>query len=174
MIYFTADTHFGHENIIKLCDRPFANKHDMDHTLISNWNDVVTDSDTVYHLGDFGFKSSAAYLRDIMGRLNGKIILIRGNHDKNTIKANNQCDRFDSVHDMLEIDVDGKHVFLCHYPTLEWPRYHQGSYHLFGHVHGNIPSHKLDPRQADVGVDVHDYTPVTFDQLINMGRLCQT
>lgn len=167
MNYFIADTHFGHENIIKLCNRPFANKHEMDRVMIYQWNEIVTNEDRVYHLGDFGFKASASYLKKIMEQLNGQIIFIQGNHDQNTIKANNQCGRFTAVHDRLEIDEDGYHIVLDHYPILEWPRYHKGSWHLFGHVHGNLSKDKLSPRQADVGVDVWDFRPVTFEQIRN-------
>ena len=52
MIYFTADTHFGHYNVIRFCDRPFASAEEMDKAMIQNWNDRVTGNDTVYILGD--------------------------------------------------------------------------------------------------------------------------
>ena len=51
MIYFTADTHFGHYNVIRFCDRPFASAEEMDEAMIQNWNDRVTGNDTVYILG---------------------------------------------------------------------------------------------------------------------------
>lgn len=165
MIYFTSDQHWGHANIIKLCDRPFVSQHAMDDYMIQAWNDTVSDDDTVYHLGDFGFKASVSYLEGIMMRLNGKIILIRGNHDKNTLKANNRNPRFVSVHDRLEIDVDGKHIVLDHYPMLEWPGSNRGAWQLFGHTHGNIAISRLSPRQAEVGVDLWDFTPITFEQI---------
>lgn len=169
MTYFTSDQHWGHENIIKLCDRPFIHKHEMDAEMIKRWNDVVNDSDTVYHLGDFGFKASSSYLESIMWRLNGKIILIPGNHDKVTIKAAIRCNKIEVVGKIHEIDIDGEHVVLCHYPMLEWPRYHKGSWHLFGHVHGNIAPSTLPPKCCDVGVDVWDFRPITFEQIRNDG-----
>lgn len=52
MIYFTADTHFGHYNVIRFCDRPFASAEEMDEAMIQNWNERVTGNDTVYILGD--------------------------------------------------------------------------------------------------------------------------
>ena len=52
MIYFTADTHFGHCNVIRFCDRPFASAEEMDEAMIQNWNERVTGNDTVYILGD--------------------------------------------------------------------------------------------------------------------------
>jgi len=78
MIYFTSDTHFDHENIIKYCNRPFKDVNHMNESMIENWNNTVNDTDTVMHLGDFSFKSDK-----FINRLNGNITLIKGNHDKN-------------------------------------------------------------------------------------------
>lgn len=55
MIYFTADTHFGHENVIRFCDRPFSSANEMDEAMIANWNARVKGDDTVYVLGDMFF-----------------------------------------------------------------------------------------------------------------------
>ena len=79
MIYFTADTHFGHYNVIRFCDRPFASAEEMDEAMIQNWNDRVTGNDTVYILGDMFFRSTNA--EEILKRLKGKKRLIVGNHD---------------------------------------------------------------------------------------------
>lgn len=80
MIYFIADTHFYHENIIKYCNRPFKNSKQMNEYIVNKWNSVVTKDDIVYHLGDVGFGSTDE-LKELVGRLNGTKILIRGNHD---------------------------------------------------------------------------------------------
>lgn len=60
MIYFTADTHFGHENVIRFCDRPFSSANEMDEAMIANWNARVKGDDTVYVLGDMFFRSTNA------------------------------------------------------------------------------------------------------------------
>ncbi len=52
-IWFTSDTHFGHANIIRFCDRPFKDIQEMNERLIANWNAVVRPGDSVYHMGDF-------------------------------------------------------------------------------------------------------------------------
>lgn len=81
MKYFViADTHFNHKNIIDYCNRPFKDVEDMNETMIKNWNETVSNTDVVIHLGDvaFGNKEDA---KKILGRLNGRKILIRGNHD---------------------------------------------------------------------------------------------
>ena len=81
MVYFTSDLHLGHENVIKLCNRPFDSIEEMDAALIRNWNRKVTNGDTVYVLGDLIYKSKKPpeeYLR----QLKGKKHLIVGNHDR--------------------------------------------------------------------------------------------
>lgn len=77
-IYITADTHFGHANMIPYCGRP----KDFDNLLIENWNKTVKPEDMVIHLGDVIMgQDSANRLLPIMSQLNGKKILCRGNHD---------------------------------------------------------------------------------------------
>jgi len=78
MIWFTADTHFDHKNILSLSSRPFDNIEDMNKSLIVNWNRKVTNYDTVYVLGDFAWKNPAPYIE----QLNGEKLFIRGSHDK--------------------------------------------------------------------------------------------
>ena len=80
-IFFTSDSHFCHSNIIKFCDRPFKDVEEMNEILIDNWNKTVGPNDIIYHLGDFCFAGSAEW-HSILGRLNGRIHLILGNHDE--------------------------------------------------------------------------------------------
>ena len=79
-IFVISDTHFGHENIIKYCNRPFTSVEEMDNRMIKNWNETVSNKDTIIHLGDFGL-GNKEYIKSIIGKLNGKKILIMGNHD---------------------------------------------------------------------------------------------
>src|SRR5581483_5246031 len=95
---FTSDTHFGHKNVIRYDERPFRDMDHMREMLIKNWNDTVTPSDTVYHLGDVAFLGTTA-TREIVNRLNGRKILIRGNHDGSWEHSRNMG--FDEVHDNL-------------------------------------------------------------------------
>ena len=81
MIYYIADMHFGHENVIRFDDRPFADTEQMDEVLIQNWNERVTADDTVYVLGDAFWKNEENSIR-IMQRLQGHKHLIQGNHDR--------------------------------------------------------------------------------------------
>ena len=81
MYFFTADQHFGHENIIRFCNRPFGSAEEMDRELIRRHNEVVSPGDTVVHAGDFAFRNARppqSYLEE----LNGEHVLVRGSHDR--------------------------------------------------------------------------------------------
>ena len=159
--WFTADTHFGHAAIIRLARRPFKTVEEMDAKLIARWNSVVAPGDTVWHVGDFCYKASLA-VDAYRERLNGRIHLIAGNHDTQTIK--HHAHLFASVDDIREIESAGQRILLCHYPMREWPGAWRGAWHLFGHVHGRLDGepHGLS---LDVGVDSHGYAPVGIDRL---------
>ena len=158
-VFFTADSHFGHSGVIRLSNRPFRSLEEMEEALIDQWNAVVTPDDLVYHLGDFCFKGSKPAAR-VLERLNGAVVLIRGNHDSdNTAKL----PHWRSVHDLLEIRHQKQRLVLCHYPMLEWPGAWRGAVHLHGHTHGAVPPHR---QRADVGVDVWRYRPITLDHIL--------
>lgn len=185
-IYFTSDTHWGHANIIAYSKRPFLfdpskghNGKDgrplvqnldvdfMDETLIKNWNSVVGPSDTIYHLGDFAFYRDQRKTINVLRRLNGNKILIRGNHDKHM--EQDVLNMFGSVHSYYELSVPdrdaGKQlIVLLHYGMRVWNKSHRGSWHLYGHSHGTLPD---DPNSLsfDAGSDCHGYTPISYDQV---------
>lgn len=174
-VWFTSDTHFSHNNIIRYCERPFTNIQEMNEKLIHNWNSVVNENDIVFHLGDFGF-DSIENLRNIRNKLNGTIYLIRGNHDWKTINKHNE-NIFDGVFQQLIIQVDGQKIYLNHYPFLCY----SGStkegkmsvWQLFGHVHSKKGMNGMDkdrlgvlyPTQYDVGVDNNEYKPISFNEV---------
>ena len=164
-IWFTSDHHFGHSRIIQYSDRPFKNVDEMDCKLVDNWNSLVSPDDFVFHLGDFTFGGVSAW-ENYRNRLNGDIFLIRGNHDR--VQDGQIKHLFKGVENYLEINVrDSEHssgwqqIVLCHYAFRVWNRSHYGSYHLYGHSHGNLPD---DPCSLsfDVGVDCHDYKPISY------------
>lgn len=167
MIYFTSDLHLGHENIIRYCNRPFKDAIEMNHAIIDNWNDTVSDNDEVYILGDLcmsGVKIVESYLH----RMKGIKYLIRGNHDYFVDKY--KGDDFVWIKDYHELRYNKNLLVLCHYPFLEWNGYNRGSIHLHGHQHNHhdYNVNQVDARinRYDVGVDANNFTPVSIDKII--------
>ena len=160
-VFFTADTHFGHDAIRRNCDRPFSSVQEMDRALIDNWNSRVRRDDVVYHLGDFAFKACEG-LEHYRHKLHGAIHFIRGNHDPRIEGLLENL--FDSVNDLSSIKVEGQSIVLCHYAMTVWERSHKGSWQLFGHSHGELPDDPLR-LSLDVGVDCHNYRPIAFDEI---------
>lgn len=166
-IFFSADSHYFHSNIIKYSNRPFDNVEDMNEALISNWNNKVSSQDIVYFLGDFAFAPQDK-VKAILERLNGNLHLCKGNHDK---PLNSLHHYFTSVFDLKTISIQDEDAIgqiqfiqMCHYPMLSWDRMHYGSIMLHGHTHGNI---KFDSkfRRVDVGVDNWNYAPVSYNEI---------
>lgn len=168
MIWFTADTHFNHANIVKYSQRPFTDLEEMTETLIANWNSVVSKGDIVYHLGDFALSygsKSAPVIDSILSRLAGSKHLIKGNHDRKEVTGNS---RWASVRDYHEIKVDlgGLHkqrIVMSHYAFRVWNQCHRGAWMLHGHSHGNLPS--TQGKIVDVGVDPCGYRPVGLHEI---------
>jgi len=166
MIFFISDTHFGHQNVIRYTGRPFSSTEEMDETLIANWNNTISPTDQVYHLGDFSL-AKKDYAKRILDRLNGQIFLVRGNHDHSDIR---KLDRFAWVKDYYELKVPDEemdleqHIVMCHYPIESWNKRHHGSWHLHGHCHGSLPSPDWQAR-LDVGVDVHKFKPISYEEV---------
>lgn len=155
MIWFTADTHFGHANIIKYSNRPFKTVDEMNNVLIENINQVVKDNDILYHLGDWSFDTGEEYRHKVKCK---NIILILGNHDKRLKKS-----LFKEVHPhRIEIVVNEQSIVLDHYAMKVWNKSHHGAWHLYGHSHGSLPD---DPNSLsfDVGVDCWNYWPISID-----------
>lgn len=164
-LFFTADTHFGHKNVIKHSKRPFSSIEEMDEALIRNWNEVVSPDDVVYHLGDFAYRNKRP-AADYRAELNGEIRLIIGNHDDQSWREGTEL--FTLVSDLEIIDVTNKkRAVLCHYPMREWPEAWRRTWHFFGHVHGQL-DHNPYGFSLDVGVDSHNYRPVSVEQISNL------
>lgn len=159
MIWFTADTHFGHENIIRYSKRPFANAAAMDEALIENWNRCVRPGDDVWHLGDFAM-SSARPVSYYLKRLNGRVHIIWGNHDDKMARVVKHL--FASAQEMKYLRHAGEKITLYHYAQRVWRNSHHGAWHLFGHSHGMLPNFH---RSMDVGVDAQNYRPVSFEEV---------
>ena len=167
LIYFTSDQHFCHANIIKMCDRPFADVDEMNDALISNWNAVVGDEDEVYILGDLLYKGSGHKANTIFRQLNGKKYLIKGNHEKYLTNPHFDASVFEWVKDYYELDYKDSRFILFHFPILEWAHYWRKSVHLYGHNHRpRKPLSEIwDKRAINVSVDVNDFFPVSAEYI---------
>lgn len=196
-IYFYGDPHFGHDNIIKYCDRPFQNSQEMDEALIKNYNQFVRKEDIVYFLGDLGLPG-APRLQEIISRLNGIKILIMGNHDKYGITTYYDLG-FVNVVESAIISVGQRQIRLNHYPQRtirelcrifllyikkmreknrtfqqvfqrikrEWSKY---QYSTKGwNICGHVHNAwKINKKNINVGVDVWDFRPVLLKKVISI------
>lgn len=132
--FYIADLHFGHKNIINFDSRPFNSVEEMNNTLIENWNRKVKKGDTTYILGDFCWGKEPEWI-EILNKLNGNKVLIRGNHDLKQMSKNLK-DKFLYIKDKHEISDCGKRVILSHYPELAYKSsYNPNVFMLHGHVH---------------------------------------
>lgn len=174
--FLTSDTHFWHTNIIGYCDRPYTKLDGqpdvmaMNKGMVENWNKIVGPRDTVYHLGDFGF-GPPAKLIEARRQLNGKIILIKGNHDK---KPDAWLAKGDEWHMSLMVGT----VFMTHVPPIENPfdNYRkvqtnpvpkEATILLVGHIHEKWTT-KVYVKDGlarpvyNVGVDVWGMSPISL------------
>lgn len=155
-IYFTADTHFHHKNVIRLCDRPFSSIEEMDRKLIENINERVKKEDTLYILGDFSFTAKPA---EYLSQINGNVVRVKGSHDYDIkepyiIKLQPKG--------LLDEYGTQQLIVLCHYSMRTWERSHYGSWCLWGHSHNNLEPYGLS---FDVGVDAWNYYPVSLEEV---------
>lgn len=151
--YFIADTHFNHENIIKYANRPFINSKKMNEYIENKWNSVVTPNDIVYHLGDVGFGTTEE-LKEIISRLNGTKILIKGNHDLR--RGSNEWKKVGFI------EVYKKRLIIDNLVLTHEPIEVETDYiNVFGHIH-NKPLDEIFSKDNHICVscDVIDYTPV--------------
>jgi len=163
--FFTADSHFGHQLMLRF--RPFSSTDEMDEHLIDVWNAVVKPHDIVWHLGDFSCHDETRAKR-IFNRMHGRKRLILGNHDVHADGQPRKSIRglaWDQppVH-YAETKIDGDRIALHHYAMRTWSASCHGSWHLYGHSHGRLAAYG---RSRDCGVDCPDlgYAPATFQQL---------
>jgi calcineurin-like phosphoesterase family protein len=183
-IFFTSDSHFNHFNIIKYSHRPFSNAEEMNEVLVKNWNKIIPINGVVYHLGDFFMSDHNAF--SILSRLNGRIHLIKGNHEKTALNLSKE---FESVRDYLELKVQDEEaprgvqeIMMFHYPIASWNKQHHGSWHIHGHCHASHNKwknvHMGEAKSLDVGVDSiarllnydllpDNYRPISYKELKN-------
>lgn len=157
--YIISDTHFYHENIIKYENRPFKTVDEMNKTMINRWNSKVKKDDLVYHLGDFGL-STKENLGNILSKLNGRIVFILGNHDKQIYNYYRNLGRFELV--TKNPIIIERRIILSHEPFLELGPFKN----FYGHVHGCPDFQTITDTGCCVCVERWDYTPISLDRLL--------
>ena len=181
-IFFTSDLHFGHENVLRFDNRPFETVEEMDDELIKRWNDKVAKGDLVYVLGDLIWKTATNEAVQIIKRLNGQIILIKGNHDRflhnaAAKKALAGIKEYDDISVMLE-DGTVRRCILSHYFIPFYNGHRYNAIHLHGHSHFTaeateefIIAKTLNEKEYNlqiynVGCMYWNYAPVTLDEIL--------
>lgn len=195
-VWFTSDTHFGHENIIKYCNRPYPGVPEMNTDLLINWNNTVQPDDTVFHLGDVCMGRMDESLQ-FVSRLNGQKVLILGNHDRPYLgwfkgeKRDRWIQRyldagFTTIHDDAYVTMGNRVFYLNHIPysgdlganedrtAFEKSKLHTpqdtGVPLICGHVHDawQVQHSPLRTRMVNVGVDVNGFRPVGARKVLEL------
>lgn len=184
-IFFSSDQHFGHRNVVKFCNRPYADEKEMGKALIENWNNVVGPDDIIVTMGDFFWFNDSQSIKKVVNQLNGTIYIVLGNHDKK--ESFRRCDPekliiLDGIsHIFLRCEDENRwyektfEIVCCHYPLMTWSHRDRGAINLFGHIHSGWMRSCDDydqmlplwrGQQLDVGVDNQNFTPVVFEDVL--------
>lgn len=159
--FFIADTHFGDSNIIRYENRPFASAQEMDVVIMNKWNEVVSDEDTVYVVGDFSAHCDMQKDREILGKLNGKKILIMGNHDMH--RTTQEWRELGFLECSLWPIVYQGFFLLSHEPL--YINSNMPYANIYGHVHGNASYKDASPQSVCISVERIDYQPIALDEI---------
>ena len=174
-IYITSDLHFNHNKDFLYESRGFSNIEDMNNTIIANWNSIIAPDDDIYILGDLmlGGSEKMADGLNLIISLNGKLHLIRGNHDTDT-----RWKAYGTLHNVVEqknaiyLKYNKYHFYLSHYPSIT-SNFDSDKplkarlLNLCGHTH-------TKDKWQDIGkgyiyhceLDAHNCYPVLLDDII--------
>ncbi len=188
--WFTADTHLSHAAMLRHCHatRPYSSVDEMDKSIVDTWNQTVSRDDLVYVIGDFAWSNHRKWINE----LNGKKILVVGNHDKmpqdalDLFKPDWICEdmtareaiktmvQFREVHQKLVRVICGQMMTLNHEPMRSWSSSVHGSICLCGHSHGRClesrPGEIGGGLMLDVGWDIW-HNPISFDEVMRQMRI---
>jgi calcineurin-like phosphoesterase family protein len=159
-VWVISDLHFDHYNIIKYCDRPFRDEHEMNEVMLSNWNKCVKKNDLVYVLGDVA-ADSPVNVKYWLRRLRGHKRLVLGNHDEGMMGYNYCVVRFNR-----------SRVLMVHNPfalPVKWD-----GWVVHGHVHNNAPFIDYEKKRVNVSAEVLNYKPVLLDKIFEAIQSCPT
>lgn len=168
-IFVTSDNHFYHDSIIDFENRPFSSVEDMNEKMIKAWNETVSDSDLVYILGDLSL-GSPTKTNELLRQLNGKKILIVGNHDMYLESKKFDKSLFLDIDYCKKIKFENYNFYLCHYPFASNDTH---AYQLYGHLHSNsidsihyCDTSLLPKNSYNVGADVNNFRPINIKQIL--------
>ena len=185
-VFFTADLHFGHENVLRFDNRPFQTVEEMDQELIRRWNAKVGKGDLVYVLGDFIWRTGTNEAPALIRSLNGQIVLIRGNHDRflhnaAAKKALAGIKDYDDIRVALS-DGTSRRCILCHYFIPFYNGHRYNAILLHGHSHNTEEAdeeRRIVKELKDKGYELNvynvgcmywNYEPVTLDEILEKGN----
>lgn len=171
MIWFTSDLHLGHDKDFIVQARGFKTVEEMNAEIIRRWNERVSPDDDIYVLGDIILGDIEEGMR-LITKLNGYLHILRGNHD-----TDKKVERYLELPNVVSVQYAdvlkyGKAVFwMGHYPTITanydddkpWAKH---VVCLFGHTHQEQPFYNDNPYMYNVGMDAHNCTPITIDEII--------
>lgn len=182
--FFISDTHFFHAGVIQYCNRPYKTVAEMHEKMIKVWNSTVMPNDIVYVVGDFGF-CNIQDGKSVLDKLNGRKILVLGNHDKDGLEKFEKMG-FETVVNELTITLFKKKIKLCHYPYFTWkdwfrmhilnqkitcfdrrPARTDEDWLIHGHVHNNWPKYNAGKKMINVSWDAWG-RPVSQDEICSI------
>lgn len=163
-LFFSADHHFSHKNIIIYENRPFKTIEEMNQAIISNHNKIVHDEDVCLIAGDLYFRggkeAGKVHYYEFLKRMNGRITVIKGNHDLHSNKI------IDPIY-KASLTLSGLKILCLHDPF-----YADTAHNLVvhGHVHSLFKIAELNEKGKkslliNCGVDVWDFKPVEWRDL---------
>ncbi len=179
-IWITSDLHIGHDREFVYADRGFDSIEEHDSALVDNWNSLVSSEDTVYVLGDIMLKHDLKdnefdYGLSVLKQLNGKLIIIRGNHDSEA-----KIERYKTCSNILDAGaaalylnypkVGSYHFYMSHYPTLvsheKLKPMKTALINLYGHTHQKEHFYNDHPYMYCVCLDAHNMKPMLMEDII--------
>lgn len=200
MRYYISDCHFFHRALLtKMDERGFEDVYAMNDYMIAKWNAKVRKNDEVIILGDFSYGNKEE-TREVLNKLNGKLFLILGNHDRFDKEKEYGADRFEWIKPYAEMHDNRRKIVLCHYPIMFYNGQYKldeagkpSTYMLYGHVHDSFDerllNHFINETRNSKRVNpdgkvraipcqmincfcmYSDYTPLTLDEWIENDRL---
>lgn len=188
--WLTADPHIGHAKAIEFDDRPFKDIDEMEAVFIENWNKVVSPEDLGIFVGDMFFYQSKQQMADFLSKLNGRKVLVRGNHDQKPRAMMNAG--FTICVEEIVMTIANERVLISHYPFAmpEWKhkyfvlrckiqklfgkktrwieKFHdrrpvdRGQFLIHGHTHS---IEKIKGKMINVGWTAWDWKPVNIQEI---------